>query len=94
MMRQGLWVALAMGIAACQEPAAKLSLADAEALCTQRAKQYSQRPLLIPDENGVIQTGLQAELPDSFMIRDFYKSCYFANTGQRAQSVPKIPAFG
>ena len=72
----------------------RMSVAEAEVHCTQRAKQYANKPLLIADENGVVQVGLQAELPDSFMVTDFYKRCFFANAKRRPTSIPKLPAFG
>lgn len=73
---------------------ARMSVTEAEIHCTTRAKQFANQPLLIPDENGTIQIGLQAELPDSFMVSDFYKRCFYANAGQRPASIPKLPAFG
>ncbi len=73
---------------------AKMTISDAEAHCTARAKQFATQPLLIPDENGTIQVGFRAERPDSFMVSDFYKRCFYANAGQRPASIPKLPAYG
>ncbi|MCO4824181.1 MAG: hypothetical protein KC451_04945 [Amylibacter sp.] len=71
-----------------------MTVPEAETLCTARAKQYAHQPLLIPDENGTIQLGLLAERPDSYMVSDFYKRCFYVNAGQRPASIPKLPAFG
>lgn len=97
-MRFGWIIApTALVVMGCQHPSqtpARMSPAEAEVQCTKRANQYANTPLLIPDENGTIQVGLQAELPDSFMVTDFYKRCFFANAKQRPASIPKIPVFG
>ena len=82
---------LALVLAACQAPAPtpRMSLAEAEALCTKRATAYAQTP-----RPGSPSVGLLAELPDSFMVRDFYRSCVFANAGVRPDTMPDIPIFG
>ncbi|MEJ6708116.1 MAG: hypothetical protein QNK92_04770 [Amylibacter sp.] len=73
---------------------AKMTVVDAETHCTASSKQFATQPLSIPDENGTIQVGFLAERPDSFMVSDFYKRCFYANTGQRPASIPKLPAYG
>lgn len=97
MMFRGLLIIIGLvALAGCvpQGPQARAGVAEAEQLCTQRAKRYANTPLIVADENGFIQVGLQAELPDSIMVNDFYRSCYRANTGVWPQSTPKIPASG
>ncbi len=87
----------ALAVTGCQQPSdtpARMSAEQAEVHCTKLANQYANTPLLIPDESGTIQVGLLAELPDSFMVTDFYKQCFFANAKQRPTSIPKIQAFG
>ena len=63
-------------------PAAKLSLAEAEVACVGPANQFGRTPLLIPDENGTIQVGLQAEMPDDLMVQRYYRQCVRAKSGQ------------
>ena len=78
-------------VAACQAPAPtpRMSFAEAETLCTKRATAYAQTP-----RPGSAQVGLMAELPDIFMVRDFYRSCVFANAGVRPDTMPDIPIYG
>ena len=97
MMRVAALIPVSLALMACEPtgaPTPRMSVEQAEVHCTARAKQFANTTRLIPDENGTIQVGLQAELPDSFMITDFYKRCFYANAGQRPTSIPKIPAFG
>lgn len=92
-MRAAAAIALA-ALAACQTaPQPRMSLAEAEALCTERATRYAETPLPVRGENGYINLGLQAETPDSFMVRDFYRSCVRANAGVWPRSVPDIPVY-
>ena len=64
-----LLIPLAATVAACvpNEPQPKLSLSDAETACIAPANQFGRTPLLIPDENGTVQVGLQAEMPDDLI---------------------------
>lgn len=71
-----------------------MSLAEAEARCTRSATLYARTPRAVPGEGGRIQTGLLAELPDSFMVRDHYRSCVRANAGVAPGPMPDIPIFG
>lgn len=93
-----LAVLLPLAFAACTptaEPVApRMSFDAAERLCEQRASQYARTPRAVPGEGGTIQIGLRAELPDSFMVRDFYRSCVYANSGVRPRTMPDIPIFG
>ena len=82
-------------LAACQSAGSgqKISLAEAEEICTQRATQYASIPRPVRGEGGHINVGLLAETPDSFMVRDFYKSCVYAKSGQRPTEFPDIPVY-
>ncbi|MEM6618224.1 MAG: hypothetical protein AAF631_02860 [Pseudomonadota bacterium] len=86
-MRRLALLALPAALMACtpEPPVARMSLADAQLLCTERATRYAELPI-----RGI---GLQAETPDSFMVERFYKSCVFANAGVRPKEVPKIPVY-
>ncbi len=93
-------IALSFGavclLAACEpqgNQTPRMSHAQAEPHCTQQASRYANTPLLIANDNGIVQIGLQAETPDKFMVQDFYKRCFFANTGQRPTTIPDLPYF-
>ncbi|MEM7441305.1 MAG: hypothetical protein AAF393_17060 [Pseudomonadota bacterium] len=93
-MRAVAFAALVLAVGGCQPPTPRMSLAEAKALCTQRATAYARTPRPVPGETGNIEVGLLAELPDSFMVRDFYRSCVYANAGVRPDTMPDIPIFG
>ena len=81
--RAPLLVPAICALTACvpSEPQAKLSLADADTICTQQANRFGRTPLLVPDENGTIQVGLQAEMPDDLMVQRYYRQCVKAKSG-------------
>ena len=87
---------LALGLSGCNtQQVARMSLSEAEAICTKRATAYAETPILRPDASGTLQVGLQAETPDSFMVGDYYRSCMYANAGVRLRmsEVPNIPVY-
>ena len=88
-------LAAPLALIACQAPApqATMSLAQAEAHCTVRATRFAQTPIPTRTETGGISVGLQADTPDSFMVRDFYRRCVYANSGQRPTTMPDIPVY-
>lgn len=90
-----LWVILPLALAACQPsaPRATMPVAEAEALCTVRATRFAERPIPTRTETGGISVGLQAETPDSLMVRDFYRRCVYANSGVRPSVIPDIPVY-
>lgn len=96
MLRGLLIIPGVVALSACvpEQPQVKAGVANAEQVCAQRAKRYANTPLIIADENGFIQVGLQAELPDSLMISDFYRSCYRGQTGTWPKTTPTITASG
>lgn len=96
MIRVAALPTIAVLLAGCQTspPVARMSLPEAEVLCTRQATVFARRPLPVRGENGVIQVGLLAELPDSFMVRDYYRGCVYANAGVRPDVMPDIPVYG
>ncbi|MBV1865504.1 MAG: hypothetical protein KUG74_13880 [Rhodobacteraceae bacterium] len=71
-------------LAACVEPSPpEMSLGAAETFCAPRAQSYARRPLPVL-VGGTIQVGLLAEMPDDFMVQDFYRRCVYSKSGQRA----------
>ena len=75
--------------------------AQVQAYCTERAKSYARQPLVIADETGRIQIGLQAVLPDQDAVNQYYKDCYRAEFRKRPSKgspvpddIPSLPAYG
>ncbi|PLS23601.1 hypothetical protein [Neptunicoccus cionae] len=75
--------------------------AQVQAYCTEQAKNYARRPLVIADETGRIQIGLQAVLPDQDAVNQYYKDCYRAQFRNRPaksapvpDDIPSLPAYG
>ena len=77
-----LGAALFVGACATTATPAKMSLTKAESFCAPKAQNYARRPIPVR-VGGVVQLGLQSEMPDDFMVQDFYRRCVFANAGQR-----------
>lgn len=63
-------IVLPVALAACGPTAAKLSLADATALCTDRAIAFGKRDW----------TPFNPEPPNA-VVQDRYRACVFANSG-------------
>lgn len=75
--------------------------AQVQAYCTQEAKSYARRPLVIADDTGRIQIGLQAVLPDQAAVNQYYADCYRAQYRNRPakgstapDDIPSLPAYG
>ncbi|WP_069300120.1 hypothetical protein [Neptunicoccus sediminis] len=75
--------------------------AQVQAYCTQEAQKYARRPLVIADDTGRIQIGLQAVLPDQAAVNAYYKDCYrgqFRNRPAKStpvpDDIPSLPAYG
>lgn len=65
-----------------------MPLAQANAFCTSQAQNYARQPIPIRVD-GTIQIGLLAEMPDDFMVQDFYRRCVFAKSGQQTSGKVK-----